>query len=64
MAELTNREKFLKIYSNLPLPIRDEVIYIDDNQRPISWNVCYLEVVNNTELGQKILKRLEELNII
>ena len=64
MAELGNREKFLKIYSNLPLPIRDEVVYIDDNQRPISWNVCYLEVVNNTELGQKILKRLEELNII
>ena len=64
MAELTSREKFLKVSANLPVPIRDEVVYIDDNQKPISWNVCYLEVVNNTDLGQKILKRLEELNII
>ncbi len=64
MTGLTNREKFLNIYSNLPIPIRDEVVYIDDNQRPVSWNVCYLEVVNNTELGRKILKRLEGLNII
>ena len=64
MAELANREKFLKVYYNLPLPVRDEAIYIDDKQRPISWNVCYLEVSNDTELGQKILKRLEELNII
>jgi len=64
MPELTSREKFLKVYANLPVPIRDEVVYIDDNQKPISWNVCYLEVVNSTDLGQKILQRLEELNII
>lgn len=64
MAELASREKFLKVYVNLPIPIRDEVVYIDDNQKPMSWNVCYLEVSKSTELGQKILQRLEKLNII
>lgn len=63
MPELTNREKFLKVYTNLPLPIRDEVVYIEDN-KPLTWNVCYLEIVHDTELGKKILKRLEELEII
>ena len=63
MAELTGREKFLKVYSNLPLPIRDEVVYIEDN-KPLTWNVCYLEIVHDTKLGQEISSRLEELNII
>ena len=64
MVELTPREKFLKVYSNLPLPVRDETIYIDENQRPVSWNVSYLEIRNNTELGKKILLYLVNLNII
>ncbi len=63
MAELTSRENFLKVYSNLPLPIRDEVVYIEDN-KPLTWNVCYLEIVHDTDLGKKILNRLEELKII
>ncbi len=64
MAELTPRERFIKVYSNLPLPIRDEIIYIDESQRPVSWNVSYLEIRNNTELGKKILEYLENLNLI
>jgi len=64
MTELTSREKFLKVYANLPLPVRDEVVYIDSSQRPISWNVAYLEILNNTELGKLILSKLEELKII
>ncbi len=64
MTELTSRENFLKVYASLPVPARDEVIYVDDNQGPMSWKVAYLEIENSTELGQKILKRLEELNLI
>lgn len=64
MSELSSREKFLKIYTNLPLPERDEAIYVDENKGPISWNVSYIEIYNNTDLGNSILKRLEELNII
>ncbi len=64
MSELATRERFLKVYANLPLPVREEVVFIDENQSPISWNVAYLEVVNNTELGKKILDKLNELKII
>ncbi|OGH29680.1 MAG: hypothetical protein A3H50_02975 [Candidatus Levybacteria bacterium RIFCSPLOWO2_02_FULL_37_10] len=64
MSDLTNREKFLKVYANLPIPVRDEVVFIDKDKKPMSWNVCYIEVINNTELGDTILKYLESLGII
>ena len=62
------REKFLRIYSNLPINLREEIILVLDisseKKAPVTWNVAYLEVKNNTELGQKILKKLEELKFI
>lgn len=57
------REKFLKIYYNLPLKIREEVV-LDLNNKPISWNVAYVEVKNKTEIGEIILQKLAELKII
>lgn len=57
------RERFLKIYANLPLTLRGEIILVLDNE-PITWNVAYIEVYNNTEKSIKILKKLEELKII
>lgn len=58
------RERFLKIYANLPIKAREEIICVLDEKGPITWNVAYLEIKNNTELGQKILRKLEELKII
>ena len=57
------REKFLKVYSNLPLKLRDEIILVLDDE-PITWRVAYLEVKNETKLGKEILKRLFKLKII
>ncbi|HLC62857.1 MAG TPA: hypothetical protein VJJ21_00910 [Candidatus Nanoarchaeia archaeon] len=57
------RERFLKIYPNLPLKLRSETIVIIDKE-PISWNVAYIEVFNNTQKSMKILKKLDELKII
>ena len=59
-----NREKFLKLYSNLPINLRKEVILVLDDQGPISWEVAYLEIENKTKLGEKILKKLAQLEII
>jgi len=53
----------MKVYSNLPLPLRKEVVIVINDQ-PISWEVAYLEIKNKTKLGEKIQKRLEELEII
>jgi len=57
------REKFLKIYYNLPLKIREEVIY-DFNEKPLSWNAAYIEIKNKTKVGEIILEKLAELKII
>ena len=57
------REKFLKVYYNLPLKIREEAT-LDLEGKPISWNVAYIEVKNKTEIGETILQKLVELKII
>ena len=44
MSELTSREKFLKIFANLPVPERNEVIFVDDELGPISWNISFIEI--------------------
>jgi hypothetical protein len=57
------KERFLKVYYNLPLKIREEVI-LDLEDKPISWNVAYVEIKNGTETGKIILEKLTELKII
>jgi len=58
------REDFLRIYANLPLGVRKEIICVLDDWGPMTWNVCYLEIKEKTKVGYKILKYLERLKII
>lgn len=58
------REKFLKVYSNLPLNLRKETVLVLKDKGPITWEVAYFEVENKTKLGESILKRLERMKII
>ena len=57
------REKFLKIYADIPLNLRKEIILILEDE-PISWNVTFIEVSNKTIKSKVILKKLNELKII
>jgi len=57
------REKFLKVYYNLPLKVREEPIY-DLDGKPLSWNTAYIEVKDKTKIGEMILDKLSELKII
>lgn len=57
-------EKFLKVYSNLPINLRNEIILALDKEGPITWNVAYIEISNKTKLGEKIYEKLVELKII
>lgn len=57
------RERFLKIYANLPLGLRKEIILVLDKE-PMSWNAAYIEIESSTEKGNIVLKKLEELKII
>lgn len=62
--ETDNKEKFLKIYSNLPLGIRKEIILVLDDGRPITWDVAFVEVNSDTPLSKIILGKLEKLEIV
>ncbi len=57
------REKFLKVFANVPLGLREDIILVLDG-KPLTWNVAYLEVKENTELSKRILKELQELKLI
>lgn len=58
------KEHFLKIYANLPINLRDEIILVLPDKGPITWNIVYLEIKQDTKLGEEILKKLGELGII
>lgn len=58
------KEKFLRTYHNLPLKVREEVILVLEEKGPITWNVAYIEIQNETKLGEMILKKLEKLKFI
>ncbi len=62
--ELERRERFLKIYADLPLGVRQEIILVLDDGRTITWNVAFFEVENNTELSKIILEKLEKIQLI
>jgi hypothetical protein len=57
------RAKFLKIFSNIPETLRESIVAVVDN-KPYTWNVAYIEIKNKTELGKKILKIMEELELV
>ena len=57
------QERFYKVYNNLPLNLRDEVILVI-NDETITWKVARLEIDQNTELSKTILEKLAALEVI
>lgn len=57
------KTKFQKIYANLPLSQRHEVVIVIDNE-PLSWNVANLEIDQDSDKGKEILETLEKLGIV
>jgi len=58
-----SKDKFLKVYANLPDPEREQVIAVIDG-KTYSWNVAFREISSDTELGKKILNKIESMKII
>ena len=58
------KQSFYKVFSNLPLNLREEVILVLPNFGPITWQVAYLEVDNDTSIGNTVLEKLSDLKII
>jgi hypothetical protein len=57
------KAKFLKIYSNLPLGVREEIVTVIDGE-DLSWKAAKLEVEQGTEKGKRILEQLRKLQIL
>ena len=53
------REEFLKTYANIPINLRQEIVLVLKDKEPITWNVAYLEINQDTKLGKEILKKLD-----
>lgn len=54
---------FQKIYANLPLGARSEIVANIDGE-PMTWNAVYIEVQQDSEKSKKILSFLEKAKII
>jgi len=57
------KDKFFKVYANLPINLRGEIVLVLP-EGPITWNVAYAEINAGTKLGDEIIKKLIELKII
>lgn len=58
------KDRFLKVYANLPLGLRTEIILVLDGHGPITWNVAYIEITNDTKLSEIILQKLISFDFI
>ncbi|OGD55359.1 hypothetical protein A3E73_01425 [Candidatus Beckwithbacteria bacterium RIFCSPHIGHO2_12_FULL_47_17] len=60
---MDKRTKFLKIYADLPLGERSEIVVVVGNE-PLSWHAAKLEIEHNTVKGKEVLEILTNLKII
>ena len=58
------KERFFRVYANLPISLRDQVVISLPEIGPMSWNASYIEVNSGTKIGDTIVEKLIELNII
>ena len=57
-------DSFFRFYANLPIGVRREVVLDLPERGPITWEVAYREINENSELGKVILQKLVELGFI
>ncbi len=67
MKKANSIGKFIKSFANLPLNSRKEIVLVlgeKGKEQPITWNVAYFEVKNNTSASKEILEKLEKIGLI
>ena len=60
---IENAERFHRVYANLPLGLREDIIAVIDGE-PVTWKVARLEISAGTAAGEKILEFLIKLDLI
>lgn len=54
---------FQKIYANLPLGARAEIVATIDGE-PMTWNAVFIEVQEDTDKSKKILTFLKQIGVL
>ena len=57
------KSKFLKIFANIPNPLRDEIIVVIGGDT-YDWRTAKAEIMNDSEQSIEILRRLKEIEVI
>ncbi len=57
------KSSFLKIYANLPLGARAEIVAVVGSE-PVTWNSARIEIENDTAVGRQILDQLVTIGIL
>ena len=58
-----SKDRFLKVYSNLPEDVRKEVIIVM-HEKPYSWDSVFVEVNADTELSKAMITKLAKMELI
>jgi hypothetical protein len=58
------KARFNKVYADLPVGLRSEVVVVIENVGPLTWNAAYIEIETGTELGTNVLNKLDKLGVI
>jgi len=60
---MDRKTQFLKVYANLPLGARDEIVAVVDGE-PLTWKSAKLEIEQDTLKGKQVLETLTNLKIL
>ena len=63
-AKEHKKAQFNKIYANIPLGLRDEIVVVLENNEPLSWNAAKIEIDNDTDKVDEILDKLARLSLL
>ena len=58
------KERFLQVYANVPLNIRDDIVLVLPDRRTVTWDVAFYAIRDDSEHSQIILAGLNDLGII
>jgi hypothetical protein len=58
------KQRFMKLYADIPLGLRRDIVAVLDEDGPVTWNTAYVEIENDTDKGRAILTKLEQMEII
>jgi hypothetical protein len=62
------KEAFMRAYSNVPLQLRRDTIAVipveGETGKPVTWDVAYFEIRNDTPAAVQILEQLDQLHVL